>query len=42
MKRHQLLAQQVVETAEDFANDPALTEFSQIDLGDWGADDVGA
>ncbi|MEL7359373.1 MAG: hypothetical protein AAFN40_22805 [Cyanobacteria bacterium J06560_6] len=41
-ERHQLFAQQVVETAKDFANDPVLTEFSEIDLGDWGTDDVGA
>ncbi|MEO1792624.1 MAG: hypothetical protein AAFR25_10425 [Cyanobacteria bacterium J06629_19] len=41
-ERHLLLAKQVAKTAEDFANDPALTEFSEIDLSDWSADSVGA
>lgn len=41
-ERHLLLAQQVAKTAEDFATDPTLTEFAEIGLGDWGADDVGA
>ena len=41
-ERHQLLEEHVAETAEDFASDPALTEFSEIDMDDWSADNVGA
>jgi predicted Holliday junction resolvase-like endonuclease len=41
-KRHELLEEQIAEIAEDFANDPALTEFSELDMNDWSADYVGA
>ena len=41
-ERHQLLEKHVAKMAEDFANEPALTEFSEIDMDDWSADNVGA
>jgi predicted Holliday junction resolvase-like endonuclease len=41
-KRHELLEKHIAEIAEDFANDPALTEFSELDMDDWNADYVGA
>lgn len=41
-ERHQLLKQYVPAMAEDFANDPALTEFSELDVDDWAVDDVTA
>lgn len=34
-ERHKLLAQSVAATAEDFLNDPDLTEFSVLDGEDW-------
>ena len=34
-ERHKLLAQSVAATAEDFLNDPDLTEFSVLDEEDW-------
>ena len=33
--RHQILAPFMAETAEDFLNDPELTEFSVLDREDW-------
>lgn len=38
-ERHQVLEKYIAETAEDFANDPALTEFSEVDIDDWGVND---
>ncbi|NJR72901.1 MAG: hypothetical protein HC773_02760 [Scytonema sp. CRU_2_7] len=34
-ERHKLLAPYVAATAEDFFNDPELTEFSVLDGEDW-------
>lgn len=34
-ERHKLLAQSIAATAEDFLNDPDLTEFSVLDGEDW-------
>ena len=34
-ERHELLAQSIAATAEDFLKDPALTEFSVLDGEDW-------
>ena len=36
--RHKLLSHYVADTAEDFANDSALTEFAELDVNDWDAD----
>lgn len=37
-ERHQLLAPFMAATAEDFWNDPELTEFSVLDGEDWETD----
>jgi ribosomal protein S6 len=34
-KRHQYLNSSIAATAEDFATDPELTEFSVLDAEDW-------
>ncbi|NER39824.1 MAG: hypothetical protein F6J93_38815 [Oscillatoria sp. SIO1A7] len=34
-ERHRLLASSIAATAEDFATDPELTEFSVLDGEDW-------
>jgi hypothetical protein len=34
-KRHQYLKSSIAATAEDFATDPELTEFSELDGEDW-------
>ncbi|NMF62613.1 hypothetical protein DP113_08760 [Brasilonema octagenarum UFV-E1] len=34
-ERHKLLAPYIAATAEDFLNDPELTEFSVLDGEDW-------
>ncbi|MDJ0555285.1 MAG: hypothetical protein QNJ68_12750 [Microcoleaceae cyanobacterium MO_207.B10] len=34
-ERHKLLTESIAETAEDFLNDPELTEFSILDGEDW-------
>jgi hypothetical protein len=36
-ERHQYLQQYIPAMVEDFANDPALTEFSEVDMDDWAA-----
>lgn len=36
-ERHQILAPYIAATAEDFLNDPELTEFSVLDGEDWEA-----
>lgn len=41
-ERHQLLKKYVPAMAEDFVNDPALTEFAEIDIDDWAVDDATA
>jgi hypothetical protein len=38
-ERHQYLQSAVATTAEDFATDPELTEFSILDTEDWEIDD---
>jgi hypothetical protein len=38
-ERHQYLQPYIPAMAEDFANDPALTEFSELDMDDWAKDD---
>jgi hypothetical protein len=38
-ERHQYLQSAVTTTAEDFATDPELTEFSILDTEDWEIDD---
>jgi hypothetical protein len=38
-ERHQYLKSSVEATAEDFATDPALTEFSVLDAEDWEIED---
>lgn len=40
LERHQLLKQYIPAMAEDFASDPALTEFAELDVDDWAVDDV--
>ena len=35
-ERHQYLKATIAETANDFLNDPELTEFSILDDEDWG------
>lgn len=37
-ERHQYLQQYMPAMVEDFATDPALTEFSELDIDDWDAD----
>lgn len=39
-ERHQRLKQYIPAMAEDFKDDPALTEFSEIDMDDWAVDDA--
>lgn len=34
-QRHQYLAQYIPATAQDFRNDPELTEFAVLDTADW-------
>jgi hypothetical protein len=34
-QRHQILAPSIAATAQDFLNDPELTEFSALDAEDW-------
>jgi hypothetical protein len=34
-ERHQILASSIAATAQDFLNDPELTEFSTLDAEDW-------
>lgn len=34
-ERHQILAQSIAETANDFLTDPELTEFAVLDTEDW-------
>lgn len=36
-ERHQYLKQYVPAMTEDFATDPSLTEFSELDMDDWDA-----
>jgi hypothetical protein len=38
-ERHKILSPFVKETAEDFTNDPELTEFSILDAEDWETSD---
>ncbi len=38
-QRHHLLSSFMAATAEDFANDPSLTEFAILDGDDWGDED---
>ena len=39
-ERHQRLKQYIPAMVEDFKNDPALTEFSDLDMDDWAVDDA--
>lgn len=36
-ERHEVLEKYVPAMAEDFATDPALTEFSELDMDEWDA-----
>ncbi|WP_210407562.1 hypothetical protein [Hydrocoleum sp. CS-953] len=38
-ERHKILAPYIAATAEDFLNDPELTEFSVLDGEDWELED---
>ncbi|MEB3340737.1 hypothetical protein [Okeania sp.] len=38
-ERHKILAPYIAGTAEDFLNDPELTEFSVLDGEDWDLED---
>jgi hypothetical protein len=38
-ERHQRLKQYIPAMVEDFANDPAMTEFAELDIDDWAVDD---
>jgi len=37
-ERHKILQAYVPAMAEDFENDPALTEFAELDMDSWDAD----
>lgn len=39
-ERHKLLKKYVPAMAKDFANDSALTEFSELDIEDWAKNDA--
>ena len=39
-ERHKILEKYVPAMAADFATDPALTEFSDLDMDDWNADPI--
>ncbi|MGC1310324.1 MAG: hypothetical protein WA885_24100 [Phormidesmis sp.] len=39
-ERHQYLKQYIPAMVDDFAHDPALTEFSELDMDDWAVDDA--
>ena len=41
-ERHQLLKQYIPGMINDFENDPAMTEFSEVDIDQWGADSATA
>ena len=40
LERHKILEKYIPTMAKDFASDPTLTEFSDLDMDDWNADHV--
>ena len=41
-ERHRILQKYIPAMVEDFDNDPALTEFSELDMNEWAVDDATA
>lgn len=40
-ERHDLLRRTIPAMAQDFEDDPTLSEFSDLNMHDWAIDDVG-